>query len=423
MQSLQSGVIASYEADFVRLWEAMLADLDVRPPRSLAQAAQGFYILGSPASPMRDLLVSIARQVTLSAPPATMDETSEQGAGGPDGVLRVAALMPVDDPPPGWEVGARFQALRDLVGTGPGAPIDRVLKTLSRLQQQLARLAVLPPGAPAPPVGRDDPAVALRIAAGTQQLPVRRWLAAMATSGASLRSSGAKEQTISVYNSANGPGPACARTINNHFPFTPTATADASLEDFGRLFGRGGWLDGFFTTQLRPYVAISSHGWRPHAVDGVPAPVSQADLDQFQRVGAIRELFFAGGSVMPSVRFDITPLGMDQGADKVILDFDGTVVTYPDGAGKATPITWPGATKMLSLKLAWDTEPGIVELGPWALFRMFAHGTIQPATAGNRFSLTFSAGEHEARFEIHTASANTPFTSAALRDFRCPNVQ
>ncbi len=66
---LEQQVVALYEADYVAAWDAMLADLNVVPLRSLTQAAQDLYILASPQSPMRDVLVSAARQLTLSVPP------------------------------------------------------------------------------------------------------------------------------------------------------------------------------------------------------------------------------------------------------------------------------------------------------------------------------------------------------------------
>ena len=65
MGALERDVITLYEADYIKAWEAMLNDLTVVPLRSLSQAAQDLYILASPQSPMKDLLVSIARQVTL----------------------------------------------------------------------------------------------------------------------------------------------------------------------------------------------------------------------------------------------------------------------------------------------------------------------------------------------------------------------
>ncbi|HEY7576686.1 MAG TPA: type VI secretion system membrane subunit TssM, partial [Acetobacteraceae bacterium] len=68
MQVLERDVIALYEADYAPAWDVMLADLNVVQLRSLSQAAQDLYILAAPDSPMRNLLVSVSRQLTLSVP-------------------------------------------------------------------------------------------------------------------------------------------------------------------------------------------------------------------------------------------------------------------------------------------------------------------------------------------------------------------
>jgi type VI secretion system protein ImpL len=171
IEALESGVIRLYEADYAGEWDALMADLQLIPVRSLTQAAQAFYILGAPESPMRALLASIARQLTLSVPP-----------GGNVSVLPNGA--------PGSEIDARYQALRTVMGTGAGAPIDQVLRTLNDLQQQLAKLAAAPVGTVPPPPGSNDPAAALKAIADKQPKPLAAWLASMAAAGISLRASG-----------------------------------------------------------------------------------------------------------------------------------------------------------------------------------------------------------------------------------------
>src|SRR5262249_2063911 len=68
-QRLERDVVTLYEKDYIKYWDAMLGDLNLVPLRTSDQAAQDLYILGSPQSPIRDLLASIARQLTLSKPP------------------------------------------------------------------------------------------------------------------------------------------------------------------------------------------------------------------------------------------------------------------------------------------------------------------------------------------------------------------
>ncbi len=353
MGALERDVIALYEADYIQAWEAMLGDLDIVPLRSLSQAAQDLYILASPQSPMRDVLASIARQVTLSVPPAGLapagGDKAAGGAAQPTVDPRLSSLFGAAQPgqaaplPPGHEVDEHFKALRDLVGNGPGAPIDQVLKSLNDLQQQLAKVAALPIGATAPPpAAGDDPALALRAEAQRQPAPLSRLLGSMAASGTALRGGNAKQQMVAAYNGTGGPASLCGLAVNGRYPFVAGATAEVPMDDFARMFAPGGLIDGFFNTQLRPYVDTSGKVWQLQPVDGVVAPVTPADLAQFQRAATIRDLFFAGGGTSPSVRFDISPLSLDAGAKQATLDLDGTTIVSIHGPPRATQITWPG---------------------------------------------------------------------------------
>jgi type VI secretion system protein ImpL len=93
------------------------------------------------------------------------------------------------------------------------------------------------------------------------------------------------------------------------------------------------------------------------AVNGVPAPVAPVELAQFQRAAVIRDLFFGAGGNTPTVRFDITPVSLDNGAKQVTLDLGGTTVTDAFGPPRATQIIWPGQTGMSSVRLVFDPAP------------------------------------------------------------------
>jgi type VI secretion system protein ImpL len=197
------------------------------------------------------------------------------------------------------------------------------------------------------------------------------------------------------------------------------------MDDFARLFSPGGLIDGFFNTQLRPYVDTSGDGsWKPHPVDGVPAPVAPADLAQFQKAGVIRELFFAAGNT-PAVRFDITPVDLDAAATQVTLDIGGTTVIYAHGPQRATQISWPGQAATSSVRLVFDPPPStgtrvFQASGAWALFRLFEQGTLKRSEWADRYELTFATGDRRARFEIRAGSVINPFVPGLLAGFQCP---
>ena len=440
MGALERDVITLYEADYIKAWEAMLNDLTVVPLRSLSQAAQDLFILASPQSPMKDLLVSAARQVTLSVPPAGI-ATGDKAASGDTAAAkptvdpRLLAVLGTAQPgqsaplPPGHEVDEHFKALRDLVGNGSGAAIDLVLKSLNDLQQQLAKLAALPIGATAPlPAAGDDPSLALRAEAQRQPPPLSGWLASMAASGTALRGGNVKQQMVAAYNGTGGPASLCGLAVNGRYPFVPGATSEVPMDDFAHMFAPGGLLDGYFNTQLRPFVDTSGKDWKLQPVEGVVAPVTPADLAQFQRAAAIRDLFFAGGGNTPSVRFDISPVKLDPGAKRATLDLGGTAITAINGPPVATQITWPGPTRTLTARLSFDPPPSgspavLQETGPWAMFRMFGHARMRQGDSPEKFALSFQLGDREAVFEIRAGSVLNPFAAGVFQDFKCPVVQ
>ena len=441
---LANSVIKYYIDDYAKAWDALLQDLEIVPLRSLPQAAQDLYVLASPQSPMKSVLTSVARQVTLTEPPKPTAaeiaaEEAEKAAktkaatASPLAMTRTAAALAAQltghqgagAMPLGHEIDERYRQLRELVSTTGGAPIDQVLKLLNDLQQQLAKLAAIGAGTAPAAVGA-DPSLALRAEAQRQPAPLDRWLSNMAESSTALRGGGARQQVAAAYNGAGGPAALCPLAVNGRFPFVPGSSLETPLDDFAKLFAPGGLLDGFFNTQLRPYIDTTGKVWKPQSADGVAAPISPADVLQFQRAAVIRDLFFAPGSTTIAVRFDITPIQLTPGASSVNLEFDGTSVTYAHGPTRSTQITWPGSNGMRNVRLVFNPAPpggtGVFsETGPWAMFRLFGRGTLRPAGSPETFTLTFGGGD--AVFELRAGSVMNPFAPGVLQDFRCPAVR
>jgi type VI secretion system protein ImpL len=435
---IEHDVIALYETDYAKQWDALLADLAIVPLRNPQQAAQDLYILGSPQSPIRNLLVAVARQLNLTQPPpapapAATDKPAATSPSTPAAVGQLKGLLsaPAGTPAaevPGKEIDDRYQALRDYVGAGAGAPLDLALKAIDSLRQQLSQLAMASPTAtPAAPTG-DDPISLLHAEAKAAPEPVSRWLEAMAASATVLRTGSTVDQVKKAYNASGGPASLCRQAVAGRYPFTAGSSSEIPLDDFAKLFAPGGLIDGFFNTQLRPYVDTTGSVWKGQPVDGVPAPIAPADLAQFQRAAVIRDMFFGAGGNTPSVRFDVTPVAADATAKQVTLSLGGTNITYANGSqAQSTQITWPGSNGMTNARLAFDPAPAgaggdLQASGPWALFRLFDQGSVEQAGSVDRYRLTFSVAGHQATFVLRAGSVLNPFASGVLKDFRCPNL-
>ena len=357
--------------------------------------------------------------------------------------------------PPGKAIEQRYDALIKFVGNGPGAPLDSVLKTLSDLQQALDRLNNPTPGAPVVPGGAASAIEQLRIQASQSPEPVRRWLIAM-VGGASSPSgdspggsvpgkSGAasppppagggaiqkqlalaqKQATLQAFNAPDGPAMLCQRAVSGRYPFVPSSSNDIPLDDFARLFAPGGLLDSFFNSQLRPFVNTAGTNWKLQTAGDVEPPISPGDLAQFQRAAAIRDLFFGPGGKDPAVRFDITPISADNVTKQVTIDLGDQQIVYAHGPTRPVTVNWPGTNRIISARLAFDPPPTsgspvIQTSGPWALFRLFDHGTLRQTGSADRYNLDFVLGNRTASFEIRAGSVLNPLAPGLLRAFSCP---
>ena len=438
VQAVERDVVTLYEADYAPAWDLLLADLNVVQLRSLSQAAQDLYILASPESPMRRLLGSISRQLTLSVPPGGARKAAEPDPQTSSTQLRLQALLGASQTTtqaaallPGHEIDERYRALRDLVGNGPAAPIDLVLREVGDVQQQIAKLAatLVGTGAAASTSGGIDPLLALKADAARQPQPLGRWLTELAASAIALRSGDPRLQLATIFNASGGPAELCPAVVNGRYPFAPNATDDVPLADFARLFAPGGAFDGFVNTLLRRYVDTSGKTWRLLSADVATAPVSAADLAQFQRAAAIRDTYFADGGTRPRFRLDITPVSADAATRQVTLDLDGTTIVYTRGTQRSTQVTWPGFSLQPTMRLVFDPPPvgragEVRESGPWALFRLLGRGRIQAqAGTADRYTLTFQLGDRQAVFDVRLQGAGNPLAVGVLQEFRCPSVR
>jgi type VI secretion system protein ImpL len=432
-RALERDVVALYENEYARTWNALLTDLNIVPQRNLFQAAQGLYILSSENSPMRALLQAVARQLTLSVAPGGPTAAQASGSAGTvGGRLQTLLGVPAEARPAsaGHEVDDLYRPLRDLVGADAGVRLQRILQSVAELQQQLSKLADTVVHSTAAPAPGEDPVVALRLQAQRMPQPLARWLTTIADSGMALRGGDPRQQVIAAYNAPNGPAAQCAAAVNGHYPFAPKATSDIRIDDFTSLFSPGGVLDGFFNTLLKPYVDTQGHVWKPVSADNLPPPVAAAEAVQFQRAAQIRDLFFADGKALPNVRLEVAPIGLDNRTKQVTLDLGGSsVLTYErGGVQRPAEITWPAtAGAPAAARFAFDPAPpggpdGWRETGDWALLRLLGEARYSPGADSRKLGLAFLLRDRRALFEVR-AGAATLSSLVVLQAFRCPVVQ
>jgi type VI secretion system protein ImpL len=320
-------------------------------------------------------------------------------------------------------VEERFKALRE----ASGKPLDGVIAILNDLYAQIARIASAAPGSTPPAAGAElEPAQRLMSEAQRAPEPLSRWLRTAARSSSVVKAGGTRASVAAA--AAQQLAPFC-RGVETRFPFRRDPRApDMPMGDFVRLFGPNGAFDQFFAQNLRGVVDTSQRSWKPLAMEGAPAPVSAADVVQFQRAAAIRDAFFPAplpGQPAGFLRFELYPVALDAGARGATLEVDGAKTAMAAGAagpGRAIALSWPSSA---AISMSFDGEPpqsAIVSDGPWAALRFVARGTLQPTNVPDRLRLTLQQGARTAEFELRTGSIVHPFALRELGEFRCPSL-
>lgn len=426
--TLEEAVVGLYAKDVEKNWDALLDDLALSPLGSRDVTVQALYVLSSPQSPIRDLLQAVAAALQFRPPPAPDGQSGKVAALFTGQAANAASGSPaaLDG------LQAHYHPLLDLVGSGPNPPLDNVLHQVNALQQQLA--AIGPGTTTLPPAQGGDPVQMLLAEADRQPQPLSRWLRQIAASGKSALGAAVRQAASTSFAGSDGPAELCRQVVEQHFPFDPASSRDASLNDFVKLFAPGGTLDTYFQSQIKPFVDMRGTVWKARAVSNVPAPVDGQSLAGFQRAAKIRDALFTAGQLQ--VRFTLTP-GID--SDKGTLKLGSA--TLRTDAAQPTALVWPGSDGMLEVSLRADSkapstangvkpsgeavaaaeDPGLHETGPWAIIKLLAQGRATPAgTSAER--LDFQTGGKRLGFTLQTDPPQAAFYRSLLQGFHCPVI-
>ncbi len=425
IEALQTDVIHLYETDYEKNWDGLIGDLSLAPLGSASQTSQTLYILSSPQSPFSNLMTSVAKELKLSKDPNPGSSAVNKRISGAESQLSgLLGASTKPTAPPGSEVDAYYKPFLDYVGggAGSGSPMDLTIKLMGDLQKQVAQAAAAGAGGSAAPApgGGDNPGQMLQATSAGQPALIGK-IAQTITGGSNqVVNSNAKKSLDDAYSAPDGPGSLCSAAVNGRFPFVPGAGSEIPLADFGKLFGTGGLLDSFFNSQLRPFVNTGS-SWSLQAVGGVNPPISQGDVNEFQRAAAIRNLFFANGGTTPAVSFTITPASLDDGTKQAVLSIGTNAVTYAHGPVQSTPVTWPGPGSD-SVRLTFDGQVVASADGPWALFRLIGQGSLSQGASSELYLLSFTQGTKHITYQLRAGSVQNPFAPGVLQNFRCPSL-
>jgi type VI secretion system protein ImpL len=420
-----------YLENYVKEWDALIADVRLQRTSNLEKNIQIARTLSSPTSPHVNFLRAVVRETTLIAPDSAAKNVVNKATEtvrntrksledllGPEG-----AAKPV-------ETGKRIESIvddhfdtlrRQMTAPAPNqpAPIEETLKLFNDVYVYLTAVDTAAKSrSPMPP---GDIAGKLKADAGRLPEPMRSMVENLSQSGATqaqvAERSGLSQDLRPLADF-------CNRAIAGRYPLVPSSTRDALPEDFGQFFGPGGLMDDFFQKRLANLVDTSVKPWKYKPVAG-QANVSANALAQFERAARIRDIFFRGGKT-PSIRLDFKVMEMDATITQFVLDVDGQLVKYAHGPVLPMAVQWPGTkgSNQVRIQLTPPSSSGgasgQVADGPWALFRVMEKAQLENTSIPEKFLVTFNVENRRTRFEVTTNSVQSPIRVRELQEFSCP---
>ncbi|MGZ0704482.1 type VI secretion system membrane subunit TssM [Pseudomonas piscis] len=433
--SLAADVRRLYFQDYLRQWDALLADIDFVPITSVAQAADVLRIISGPSSPLKKLLVAVSKETDLQQEERLLAAQGQKVEGGVDqlkqrlgsllGQEQTAGPAAVANEDP---VSLHFADLISLVSKGEGEPaaIDGLLADMNALYVQVSAMVGASGDALLGEAKNQASAAAARVSLTAARQPplVQGLVKSVVGSTTNTMMGGVRNQlnaawvseVVNVYR----------QSLSGRYPMSPGSSRDATLEDFGQFFGAGGVMDSYFRKYLQPYVNTSTTtwSWQPGAAQKLG--ISPGVLQTFQRASNIRDAFFrSSGGTQPAVRFELKPVEMDANISQFLLDLDGQQLSYDHGPSRPVAMQWPnpgsiGVVRLSIMPPSASGRSGITLDGPWAWFRLLEQSDLTATNSPDRFNLRLRVDGASISYELRASSAFNPFKSRVLSGFSLP---
>ncbi|HEX8223808.1 MAG TPA: type VI secretion protein IcmF/TssM N-terminal domain-containing protein [Allosphingosinicella sp.] len=210
--------------------------------------------------------------------------------------------------------------------------------------------------------------------------------------------------------------PACQAATQDRYPFFGSSAEDASAAEMRRVFGSGGLLPSFLEAKVRPLITTDGPVWRWRRGVGTDGfdPVTPELFAKLPALGAL---------IGQGLEIGIEAVAFGGGVTGARLELLGAAYDF-DRLGRARSVHWrlreQPADASLALLKGGRQARRYQEGGVWSLFRLIGKGDSAPEADGSTL-LTFSDGEHVARFRLRVAGGARPFERGGMWSFRCPS--
>jgi type VI secretion system protein ImpL len=195
----------------------------------------------------------------------------------------------------------------------------------------------------------------------------------------------------------NGQGRAfCSQVqaVMSKYPFTPTASAEATLQEMGSIFHpQQGALVAFFNATLSKYLTRQGASFVVNPEGGVR--INPVFLSYWNRVSAFSEAVYPANAAAPRVPLTMR-LQRAPSVQNVTLAVEGQSRTSSGSSPSQMQFIWTGSGRPVTLSARIGGSEFFLGRydGPWALFRFFGDSENWTTTGGTTtFERTLRQGQ------------------------------
>ncbi len=434
---LREDVLKLYLQDYIKHWEELLEDIQLKPFTGQVQMVEMLNIISGERSPIKLFLQSVDQETSMSClvkkDDSLLAKASEKFDSARSSLDRIMSTSPEARGSAPSQVSTNmvtdyFKGLHEVVLTKDGVPppLDRTLSVLNELYVYLNSLL----HASGDELVMDQRKQIVQVIEKVKlegkrtPFPVNGMMDSIAEGSSNLVSGGIRKHLNAMWRSTVLPF--CQKAIQGLYPIAKSSR-EITYEDFTYFFGPGGLMDEFFNKYLAASVEKGGRNWRWNTRGEGGPGISYAALKQFQRADNIKNIFFRMGRQAPNVSFKLKPISMSPSIVQFVMDVDGQLLTYAHGPLRPVAMKWPGPNNSGQVRVQLlpplQGYSGLSKDGPWALFRVFDEAHISNTSDPSIFIMTFNIQGREAKLELQANSAVNPFQLSDLQSFQClPNL-
>ena len=210
-------------------------------------------------------------------------------------------------------------------------------------------------------------------------------------------------------------------SIANKFPFSPTATAEANLDDVAKVFRpKEGALWVLYESGLKKFIKKEGGQYVAQPDPSGAIAINPAFLRFFNDAARFSDALYPGGVTDPAMHYTLTPVKSEQ-IESMTLTIDGQTAK-----NTSKQFLWPGSGKgevKLIIKLAGGSDLPAQDMPPllWSVFRFFADAD---RTYGNSIEWVMRSGKAGKALVTYRFIVDPPVLSKEfLSGLKCnPNV-